>query len=472
MDGVYHLVIANVAEFNRRQLDGISTERELSVWDRGSSDLEDMALFWGGDHSLVVLPGPPSQIFVQDCARWLGWRSLSTVSPGGTGPYVCDSLLSDRDALASVARRLKQQSNEVEVMTWGATEGLYRLLDELAHRDVPITATDVPPREVFWIARHLETKAGFRQFASAIQGEEASFQVPYGFLCGDLALAIEATSHFAAAGKAFVLKANNGTAGFSSISYGPQELDRGHAWIVKDAKRRMSFDSLWQAGCVVIEEMITNNEGDPATPVTVDFFVHSSGRVDIAGRGTMIIRGRHLYGGVKCGLGALPDENVGCSLNKVAAVIGSELSRMGYTGWCDVDCLVPERGALYINEINVRRASPSHAFSIASTFAGPEWERTCGVYANDRLPLQGSCRPTYTTLRTVFEEFNKRHGASRCIAVPTLVTTSLSGPTPFVGYAIVASTVGTAEAMAVQLEAELRSSVGMEAGDARQQGSL
>jgi hypothetical protein len=456
-----HLVVANVAEFNRRQLDGVATGRELAVWDKGGADLEDMGLFWGGDGSTVVMSRSPDPLWVSDCQRWLGWEGISIKCPPATGPHVCDALLRDERAMEELVDRLKSQGGSVAVMSWGATEGLYRLVDGLCSRGVAIGAIDIPGREAFWIARHLETKSGFRQFAMAMEGQGTYFRLPRGFICGTPELALEAISHFHASGTSFVLKANDGTAGYSTISYGKQGLDRGRDWVVRDATRRMCFDSLWGRGCVVIEEMVTSDEGNPALPVTADFFVHESGEVSVSGCGTMLIRGRHLYAGVKCGLGALPDERVRDALNGIALAVGRELSRLGYAGWCDVDCLVPPAGPLYVNEINVRRASPSHAFSIGAAFGGPEWQETCAVYANDHMPLQGSCYPTYATLRQVFEKFNADRSTERRIAIPTLATTSLAGATPFLGYAVVAPTAARAGEMAKQLEAELRAAVGM-----------
>jgi len=458
---VRSIVIANIIEFNRRAMTGGFTPGEYVSWDTASTDLTDMALFWYGDSKLVILPRPPDEEFVSDIKIALRYNNVRVISPARTSSSICKDILEDTDLFGFLVDSLRT-SESSQIITWGVTDQFYVLLDELQRAGVSVCCQtpEAPPKDKYWTALYLESKAGFREFAARLQEEIPGLHLPEGFTCGSKELAVEAIGHFWSKQRGFVFKANYGTGGFSTLCYPANLLARGLKSLRRDALHRMSFDHFWDNPPVILEEHIPGPNGSRAIVPTIDFIIDSDGMVRMMGAGTMLMRRDWLYSGIQCGLGSL-DPAIEATMIRIGRQVGYAMADMGYRGWFDIDFVIGAEGEIFLTEINARKASPAHVFDIASHILGESWMCRCSIYANDHLRLQGSCCPSYSTIRKVFAAFNSDHNEISVRAIPTIASSSLSRRTPYLGYAVLAEDTPDASYYAAQLEGQIRDAIGM-----------
>jgi hypothetical protein len=284
--------------------------------------------------------------------------------------------------------------------------------------------------------------------------------MPDGFICDNEELAVGAIGHFMSKRCGFVLKANYGAGGFSTLCYPSGQLQRGIESLQKDASRRMSFDHFWNTPPVIIEEYISASDASGEATPTIDLCILPDGTIQLIGTGSMIMRNGWLYSGIKCGLRSL-HPSIESSMICIGREIGRAMSAIGYRGWFDVDFVLREDGTLFLTEINARRASPAHVFDIAKQLYGESWQHKCSVYANDHLPLQGSCRPSYGNIRNAFAEFNVKHEMVSVRAIPTIASSALLGRTPYLGYVVLTENALFLREFVTHLEMGIRESVGM-----------
>jgi hypothetical protein len=462
-DPIRSVIIANIAEFNRRAMIKGFTPKEYDTWDSASIDLSDMALFWHGDNKLVILPRKPNETFVSDVKNALQYKNFQVVSPDQRSNSLCSDILTDSRLRDFLISNLKSSENP-QIAVWGATDQFYILVNELQRAGVDLQLSGVPSQGDYWTALYLESKAGFRELASNLQSEISGLKLPEGFICGSKKVAVGAIAHFWSRHKGFVLKANYGTAGFSVLCYPASQLTRGLETLRKDAVHRMSFDHFWDNPPVIIEEHIAGPGESTPDSLTIDFIIDESGIVNLIGTGKMLMRRKWLYSGIQSGLGVMEPE-IEEKIIRVGRQVGCAMANMGYRGWFDIDFVVSADDDIFLTEINARRASPAHVFNIASHIFGEDWFTKCSCYANDHLRLQGSCYPRYYTIRKTLSDFNLENSRHAVRAIPTIISSSISRKTPYLGYVVIAENSSGAKYYALQLEEQIRQSIGMNLGN-------
>jgi hypothetical protein len=458
-DPIRSVVIANIAEFNRRAMIRGFTRNEYEIWDSASVDLSDMALFWHGDDKLVILPRKPDETFVSDVKNALQYRNLQVISPAKRSTSLCSDILADHRLRDFLIDRLRN-SQKPKIVVWGATDQFYSLINELRRAGADFQVSEVPSQDNYWTALYLESKAGFRELTRNLQSEIPDLNLPEGFICGSKELAVEAIAHFWSRQKGFVLKANYGTAGFSVLCYPASQLARGLETLRKDALHRMSFDHFWDNPPVIIEEHIAGPEELKPDSLTVDFIIDKNSVVKLVGTGKMLMRRKWLYSGIQSGLGVIESDTEE-KINCIGRQVGCAIASMGYKGWFDIDFVVSAENRIFLTEINARRASPAHVFDIASHVFGRDWFNRCSCYANDHLRLQGSCYPSYYDIRKTLANFNSENSNYAVRAIPTIISSSISRKTPYLGYVVLAEHTSNARFYALKLEDQIRQSVGM-----------
>src|SRR6266508_2148272 len=249
---VKSIVIANIPEFNRRAMVKDFSQHEFAAWDAASVALTDMSLFWCGDDKVVVLPRPPDPAFLSDVTRGLGYKNVRVICPNTMSHSICNDIVNDKelfDALVQIIRN----SDKPQIVAWGATAQFYYFLNELTLAGANFVVPEVPEPSNYWTALYFESKSGFREFATR---EVSGLKIPEGFVCGNKDVALDAISYFSKRNKGFVLKANYGTGGFSTMCYPADQANRGFEQLRKEAEHRMAFDHFWDNPPVVIEEHI------------------------------------------------------------------------------------------------------------------------------------------------------------------------------------------------------------------------
>jgi len=448
------IVIANIAEFNRRTMVKGFSQNEFIPWDEAGVTLTDISLFWCGDDKVVVLPGPPDESFVSDVTKSLGYKNVKVVWPKIMSYSICDDIINDKELFETLVQIIRN-SDMPRIVSWGATTQFYSLLNELTLAGVHFVVPEIPESSNYWTALYFESKSGFREFATR---EAPILNIPEGFVCGNKDVALDAIAYFSKKGRGFVLKANYGTGGFSTMCYPANLTDRGFEQLRKEVAHRMAFDHFWDNPPVIIEEHIPGTENLLPISLTIDFCINQDGLLNKVGCGKMLMRRGWLYAGIHCGKGVL-DNDTENKMTRAGFYIGEQMAKMGYRGWFDVDFVQRWDGEIFLTEINARRASPVHIFDIALQIHGEHWEREWSLYANDHFYLQGACQPSYTKIRDAIADFNNNDFSVKTI--PTIISTAVTRKNPFIGYVIIAPNASAASSYATLLETQIKQIIGM-----------
>ncbi len=447
------LVLANVFEYNWRNIGGEPGEAEFDAWWRPGVDLADMALFWGGDHSLVVTPKPLNSVWLADLRNLMDWRDVEVVTPRTTSRSLCEDLLQDADLLAHVEWVLRT-SERPDVVAWGATPQLAKLLSRLRETVSALSYRTLPEPETFWRAYQLDSKAGFRHVVAGLRS--LRIKLAPGFVFPDVALALESLFEFSRHGRGAVIKAAHGTAGFSLIRVSPDEFAADPEKVRRMASARMRFDSTWNNGPVVVEEWVRPTPPGSEEALTADFLVEEDGTVRVVGYGRMLLRRGQHYAGIVTGRGVV-DEAVRSSILAIGRELGEAVAAWGYRGLFDVDFVLNADRRPIVTEMNARRASPSHVFEIARRLRGEDWSSNCCVRANDHVPASGASPPTYRDLREAARSYLKEQAGEGVDLVLTIVSSSLRRRTPYFGFLLIADDATRAEEQARRFESRVAS---------------
>lgn len=443
------VVIANHAEFNRGWMHGFRAV-ERWPWDAGANALSDQCLYWGGARpKTIVTNHAPDPRLVEDVRIALGSPEIEILAVESGAPFVSRSILGDPALLDLLAGRLRDEGSRL--LAWGMTRGLARLVGELRARGAEFGTPELPDPEFVARSALLDSKAGARRFLGRYR-----IPMPEGILASSIGEAAEAAAHFAKTGGGAVVKANNGSGGFSVRGYPAEKVLGRPEYVRKDLELRARLDGAWRSPLLVVERLIERVEGEGPLAATTDWLVRDDSTAAHLGTGVMTIRHRTLYAGVCAGAGALGRE-LRDECERVGARAASALADEGFTGWFDADMVVDGAGKAFVTEINLRRTCPAHAFEFAAARLGADWMGAGCVRTVERLDLgEAWSGADYGGIRSAFERFNSQMKGEGVCAAPAGVTNCLSRPRPELGCLVVAKDVAAAGDAVEKLAAALR----------------
>lgn len=363
MNAVKTIIIANQREFGS-PIDPYLAPEELVDWRQEDFDNESISFFWAGDEKLVITSAAVSQEFIADTCRLLGYRALRTAAPAHHTDSLCDDIQNDPVLFEELVQTI-QASDCPQILVWGASAAYYRLIQRLENLGLAFLPAEVPPPATAWTQRHFGSKAGFRALAEELTLSHPQVKIPEGFTCPTLPEALTKADYFAAANRPFLLKTNEGAAGWGIIVFNPSSSL--HQPTPNQIEKMNS--GIWQSGPVVVEEYITcgfypaiSRDRFPLIP-TVNALITPAGEVLFQFAANMVMEELTQYHGAALGRGVLPAA-VETKVQEIVHIIGGALAARGYRGWFDVDLVANEQYELFCNEVNARRSSVVHAADV------------------------------------------------------------------------------------------------------------
>lgn len=415
------------AEYSRERLPVDCEESLVALWRASNVAYSDAALFWGNDDKFVITSLSLDTQFINDVSSRLGWNQVCATSPRKYSDNLSDDILDDSILFEKLIEVVKA-SDHPELICWGVSIGVYRLIEALAARSAVVSTSEIPSRTTYWTAMYFDSKIGFRETCLRLSASRPEIRVPAGFICSKLSHALDVAKQWTLDNHPFVLKANFGEAGFGTIICDRQLIAQGWNKVERSLEDSMTTECLWKDELCVIEEYIRAPGFAPIYP-TCDGFILSDGSVEITGSGLMLISEGQHYSGVEAGLGVLPRsmENL---MESITREVGKYMSDCGFLGWFDVDFVVGAEGALYLTEFNARRTGPAHLFETAKAVYGPDWASRAYVKGNDYWKLN---RPLdYGAIHEIIGSLHE----GNCTVLPTMISRA-QYEQPKLGYAIV-----------------------------------
>jgi hypothetical protein len=334
----------------------VSAHREVDF------SLSERALFWGGDDKLVVLPRPATGAFQAMIREVLGYRSMDILVPRNTSDSICNDLYRDPENWSALLQRLGD-ARTVEVFAFGITPQLYQLISRLRLAGLTVNTPELPPEPVAPVIERLDSKSGFRELTQRLAQAHPEMAMPRGVVCrdtGEIAQAIEAIGR---TGASVMLKSDSGAGGEGMVKldgpFDPPDIEAAIAQLMRETYSVQSFP-------VVAEQYIP-----PLDSPTAQALVLPDGRVRPLLCGRQILEGYTKYMGIEAGPHVYSEETRQ-GLYRVLSAIGTELARVGYQGWFDVDFVRGRDNRLYVLEVNIRRTGVSHVWEILERLGAGE----------------------------------------------------------------------------------------------------
>lgn len=413
------VVVPNIVEFNLRQLGATLDPYTAASFMTVGAALADESVFWSTGPRVQVLHPGTDRVWFADVHEALELEPPPVVEPVGRGLLI-DDLLGDGAALRALREQVDGYA-EVQLLSWGATPGLYRLAAALRSWGAEVML-DVSPEPLYWTSLYLESKISCLDLARRLPG----FRVPTAFTTMTWEETRGAVDHLLARGPAAIVKTLNGVGGTGAAVVRAGE--EAAFW------RELAGEPYFRAFPLIVQEFLEHADrmGCPAA----DLLVTETGVEEVV-TSVMTVDG-HRFRSVKVGASILPPE-VDAQTLIVGRVVGEEAARLGFRGWIGVDCLVSADGRYYVTEINARRTGGMHPIVLARRWG---IDRTV-VRCDSMHPVEDGRR--YDDLRPVLRSM-WRSGER---ILPTTVR-CLSRRRPSVGVLTAGATPDESDAVAAE----------------------
>lgn len=417
-------------------------------------DETDPMIFELGDDKIMFVPQSIDPEYIDDVVNLFGFKNISIIQIPESGSGLSKDILSDRDTYGMIQQTISRDPN-IEVIPWGHTAQFQELHGSLLQQGMIFKSPETPLENSLWHPDYANTKLGTREILKRVQiaHPELRMNIPEGFPCADIDLALQVAKYFVGSGKGLVLKANLGAAGIGVFVFSPKEynLTSPDGWNAMESKIREN--GLIQNGPIVVEEYIEPDFNQRGVFPSVDSMVLPDGTVKIQAVSTM---GIHRSGeevefyGSTIGHGLFTEEQH-LYMRNINRAVGEEHGKIGYRGWYDTDFILSTDGKLYLTETNVRRTGTSYMVALAEHLFGPDWENNMAMIANDKYIRSHLAGLSHNNLKVIISELlYPMNGEQRGIVLTQSMRTML-GRGKF-AYASIGKTQEDAGLIEKQLE--------------------
>ncbi len=418
-------------------------------------DESDPMIFELGDNKVIFVPQSIDPGYIQDMINLFGFKNISIIKPPETGNGLSKDILNDRETFGMLLHAITQGGPDVQVVPWGQTPQFQELHNTLRQQGLIFKTPETPLDFAQWYPDYSNTKLGTREILKRTQiaHPEVDMQIPEGFPCTDIEMALQVTKYFVGTNRGIVMKANLGAAGIGVFVFSPKEYNLANSdeWRAMESKVRKN--ELLQNGPVVIEEYIQPDFSKRGVFPSVDSLVKTNGIVEIQAVSAM---GIHRDGdevefyGSTIGHG-LFTEKQHAYMSTINRAVGQEHAKLGYRGWYDTDFILAADGHLYLTETNVRRTGTTYMVDLARHLFGNDWESKMAMIANDKYIRPHLAGLSYDNLKILLSELLYPIQVEQRGIILTQSVRSMLGRGKF-AYAAIGRTQDDAESLEKQLE--------------------
>lgn len=434
-----NIIFPNVHEFMRRGMDANYKEDLLEEWRNIAAGYGEIAMFWGGDRKLILTPKRVNESFIEFNKDLLGYKEICTVVPEKFTSDTSEDFLRDSNAFNSIVQYTENKN--INVLSWGATEGLYKLKHRLSKENPMICFDELIEEENYWTSVYYDSKVGFRQMCLELQRDWKYIHSPRSYICEGLDEVLFILKSYHKKKKACVIKANNGAGGFGNILITKELIHSSYEnikdYIWKSIKELPYFNN----GLILVEDFIdVDYRKSENSNVRICFM---SGVVDKKGNNKIIASGVDIrdesdyYSGAYMGKNMIP-EDLDKELRLIMSRLGDRIAEDGYLGHWGVNFMIDSEKRPMLIELNPRRCGESHIHSIGERLYGEKWmDEVC---IKTRLPLNVEilCDFTIDEVLEIFYFLNKIYRSQSIIIIPTQLSWLYKKRYQGIGYAIFA----------------------------------
>lgn len=343
----------------------------------------DQALFWLGDHKLVITSVPVADAKTL-CARW-GYHHTQNLSPKKFSASLSQDILQDPDLLAAILA-YAGTAKKLALVSYAATLEFLQLAETLRREHgLEVLLPESPQPENLWVKGYLDSKVGFHTLFAQWSKGDNRHKSPQSFICDQLDIVAEIIGWFRNQGKGCVIKASEGGSGVGNLFIPYEQIPDNAAKINALLKSNIYLVK----DLYVVEELIESpshespsaevyiprpEDGPPVMTYLCMQHFEASGR----------------FAGILVG-SELENKPWYTHYIETELIMAAEMQKMGYVGYFDMDSIVAENNAVYMVEINARRTGGTYAHEFMEFAFGPEYFNRIAMLAHNKFD-SGSLR--------------------------------------------------------------------------------
>lgn len=410
--------VGNVVEFNDR------TFRKRAYKSAQFENASDHALFWGENDRVVITERKLLQNHVEHIKNLLGIKRCVVYAADADLP---GQTLSETLINSSLWDEL-DFADKVQINSYGATRQIYRFVEFIRKTYRIEIELSFPDEEKYWSSVYLDSKIGAKNLLT-----EINIPVPRTLaVLNDPGMLFEASRHFVDVQEKIILKSNQDHGGMGSIVIlSKNNLDQLNASI----NRLMIKRDSWKSGPIIIEEII----GNPMTNAAFTFTgLIQENNTQSMGVNRMYIEAGKEFVGFEQGLDVI-DKSIYDRIEGLGLTIGNRISKLGYSGWFDVDFVMESPNTeIFATEINARRNSATFVFNLLQILHGKDWQNRVAVVEIDEA-LVSSEISGYRAILDLIGRIESNFSFQIQI-IPTAVA-KLNSLEPRLGYVMIAKDI-------------------------------
>lgn len=363
------IIISNLSEafYDFLQVDNEEFQNSLAL----EKTIEEQAVFWGGDNSLIITSYPIHKTHLQHLEKALAYRNIETVFPQNSTGKLNDDILNDYllfDKLITLTAK-----DQVEISPYCISPEFVGLVDHMISHGTKPLIPDLPDRQNLCFVKQIDLKSGFRQLATSLISHP--IKVPRGYSCKTLDEICTVTEFFMKNRTTCIIKPDNGEDGI-----GQTKILNGssHEDIVKD----IYSNKFIRRGDAIVEQFI---EPHPAIDSpSIEYYI-KNGRLFYLYSCAQTLSANRTFLGVDVGPNTIPNK-IKKEMVKMGNSFGSALIQLGYKGFFDMDFIVDANKDVYAVEANLRRTGATHVHKIGTQLFGNHYEKEIYLRSSDVDP--------------------------------------------------------------------------------------
>ena len=339
-----------------------------------------MSLFHGENgNKLIITPFPISKEIFNLNKIILGFKNIANLYPDKINISLSDAIRKDKKLLGTFCQIIKNNPG-IRISPYCITEKFILLIKYLKSKRLKFHVLEMPAEESRWLVSYLDSKVGSRITINRIKNIYKN--VPESIACKNQEEIIKAAIWFYKNNRSCALKANFGESGWGTV-FIRKEYFKNKKEIAKYINKEFKIDSIWHNELILVEEYIIPSKKLSSGSPSSELFLSDKG-VKITYLCNQFLGDKGNFLGVALGENLLDDKTKN-KIRKISLQVGNKFWELGYRGFFDIDFILSNNNNLYIIETNMRRTGGTHAYDIAKTLFGKNWEKNCFIISQDNF---------------------------------------------------------------------------------------